>query len=228
MLKSVNMSESQDRLHNGFSPENIDRIYHGQPALTDGQLPVQVLTKRQFQSISHYADGLPYQDITEKLGIAYETLGNHTHKGYKRLGIVKRSQLAGFFPLSPDSEAVGDNKLADLLEENPVVLDVLQAFSVGKQYAQIAAKYGVKERAIRDYVYSVNAIWPNTNDEVLATRIADALRACYVEVIETHPEAAEEINLPALTLPVLAQRESQLRRDFMDAPEPANLTAASP
>ena len=55
--------------------------------------PVDELTPRQLAVAHHVADGLPYKDIAQRLGISPATVRNYAQAIYERLGVHSRHEL---------------------------------------------------------------------------------------------------------------------------------------
>jgi hypothetical protein len=191
-------------LQEGFSPSNIERIYRGEPALVQGQLPIDVLSAGRWEAVSLIVDGLTEREITEEMGIDKREVRLHIAFGLQTLEVVSRSQLAGFFPFETEHPAVADKELANL-PKGP--LETLQALSTGEPYQAIyKAPSGLAH--LKQY-------WPDASGSIAATQIANALRARSVQAVEAEVGALDDKYLKELTLPVVAALEPAFSRLFM-------------
>jgi DNA-binding CsgD family transcriptional regulator len=48
---------------------------------------IHPLSARQYECLMHYGDGLTYQQIADKLGIAYDTVKRHCEETRGKLGV---------------------------------------------------------------------------------------------------------------------------------------------
>lgn len=198
-------------LSEGFSPENIDRIYHGQAALVDGEEPGDVLTPEEFEVLSHVADGLPNGEVAVEMYISPSTASRLVKSGFERLGVLEKFQLAGYFPLGPEHELVKDKKFADFGERNRR-LDTLQGLTVGLDYGRIAADQGLTVPSVETHVSKSTGTWANIRWPLMVTMAVNAMRAKYVRAVEADPEAMEQDLLGDSTLPELKEAEPEILR----------------
>jgi hypothetical protein len=222
VLKFANMSET---LHQGFSRENVERIYHGKPALIDGQLPTEILQGERLQIMSLVAEGLKNREIgavMEEMDV-YD-MRQHIAFGLNQLGIVSRSQLAGFFPFDPEHKAVRGKKLADL-PTGVLGLTIVQDLSIGRPYSEIAAeRYG--SNPLGGALHYLTKVWPDAKGGLLLTRVMNALRASCLQAIETRFGTLEGDYLHRLTLPFLVAVEPAFDLLVMENRGVTNLTPA--
>lgn len=205
------MSET---LHNGFSPGNVERIYRGEPALVDGQLPRDILGVDRWDTLSLIADGLNQREAQAVMGINIYDMRQYTAVGLSRLGIVSRSQLAGFFPMDAEHEAVRNKKLADL-PTKAKSLAILQDLSIGRPYEEVATEFGKGGNGLGGHLAHINQFWPGIRGQVLLSRVANALRTRCVQAVESHFGTLESGYLHEFTLPVLSAIEPAIERQFM-------------
>lgn len=213
MLKSPGMTKAPPSLAEGFSPENVIRIYHGEPALLGRDVPANLLEEREFEAIACLADGLTQREVAEVLGKPGELVERSIQRDRNRLGILDSLQLAGYFPLDPDHGAVGDKKLADL-EAVPHGLDILEAISVGKRNKQIAAAAGINRSHIRKRLSDMEGVWEDVEGGLMLARVAGAIRTRYVRAVEASPGIIQPKHIPLFTLPRLARMEPRIHREF--------------
>lgn len=204
--------ELSDPLVDGFSPENVGRIYHGQPALVDGELPVDVLEAEEFKALSLLADGMTHKAVADALDeTSIGKVRDSLQEGRHRLGIRDMFQVAGYFPLDPGSEEVGAKKLSSL-ERIPAALDILEAISVGKRNKQVAEAASLSGPTARDRLLGIEKVWKE--DGLMATRVANAIRARYVEALEARGGDILPPYALVLTLPTLAKLEAGILKEI--------------
>jgi hypothetical protein len=134
-------------------------------------------------------------------------------EGRNKLGILDTFQLAGYFPLDLEDEAVGSRKLTDLAEI-PRALDVLEAISVGKRNKAVAAAAGITGPAVRGRLAGVEGAWGE--DGLMSVRIANAIRARYVRALESRSGRINSRNISRFTLSSAARLEPSLINAFPD------------
>ncbi|HYH36282.1 MAG TPA: hypothetical protein VD706_02165 [Candidatus Saccharimonadales bacterium] len=196
---------SPQALDEGFSQENISRIYEGIPALIDGREPAEVLTDEQFAVLRGVAHGLEIkqiEEIVERRGVTFDTAANILREGCESLGITHRVQIAGYFPLNPDHALLQNTMLADL---GPGRLDTLQGLSIGLSCDQLDSSYTLSTRT--HYAGSINKAWPHVRNAVTGVAVANALRAKYIKAIEGPTRAVSYDDPDKLTLPELEKAE---------------------
>jgi DNA-binding MarR family transcriptional regulator len=220
------MPELVPKLNEGFGPANRLRIYRGEPALVNGHLPSRFLKEPEIETAYLTADGLSQEEIGEEMNVKEATVSRRLQRVNRHLGIVERHQLAGFFPLDPEDEIVQGKNLADL-KIRPRNLRILQALSVAKPYEMTAREEKITRQTVARNAYRANDMWPDTRNPLDAIRVANAIRARYVEAIEAQPEAAVDIRVRTLTLPVLIELEPRILGELMPGPEVADLTQAA-
>ncbi len=180
--------------------------------MIDGRLPADALEPVEFKALTLAADGLTHKEVTDTLDLhSVNGVRDYLQAGRNRLGILDSFQLAGYFPLDTDDEAVGSKKLAKL-EDIPDVLDILEAISTGKRNKDVAAASGVKGTDVRERLGAVEGIWGE--DGLMSVRIANAIRARYIQALETRSGTIEPRNLARFTLPRLARLEPNLINSF--------------
>lgn len=200
------MTELASDLATGFSPSNTVRIYRGKPALVGHKPPRDVLSKKELETILLVVDeNLTYEELAEARGVAVGTIRTQLYSGYKRLNLVARSQLAGFFPLEGEDrfETVVGKKLSD---QSRTQLSILQALSIGRGYKSISMERGIALSTVGTHIAIAYKKWEE-KEGLGAVRVANALRAHYIEAIEDHPDIAPLRDVRLLTLPRLARLE---------------------
>jgi DNA-binding CsgD family transcriptional regulator len=202
------MNEIAPKLVNGFSPENVERIYRGLPALVEGKEPADVLTDAQFETLSLVADGLCHEEIAEVINTKVSTVYGRNQTGRRRLGVAVTYQLAGFFPLGVEHELVQGKILADL---EPGRLDTFQGLSTGLSFEQLANEtYTFSTR--RRHASSTSKIWPDVQGGIVATAVISALRTKYIRVIEGPSQDVECEDMGIFSLPELVEVEPAVLR----------------
>lgn len=208
------MTEYAPHLDDGFSPANISRIYHGLPALSVGRTPEEALTAKQYAVAEAAADGLTYIEVAETLEMRRGVVRTNLQAVHDKLGLRDSTQLAGFFPMEADYGAIGDKKLGDLTEL-PSALNILEAIAVGKRNSQVAKAVGASTRTVREQVDRINQVWEDIEGPLMTVRVANAIRARYVQAIEDQPGSIEPRHIPMLTLPALAKLEPRIENEFL-------------
>lgn len=195
----------------GFNQENRERIYRGLPALSHDKEPAEILTEDQFAVLRSVAHGLRVGEIAEQRDTSPVAVYKLFGRGYGRLGIVDRHQIAGYFPLDPEHVLLQDVSLTDLGVGR---LDTLQGLSVGLSHDQLAAdpnsKYMIATR--RKHTRSISSVWPDVGSAVTGIVVANALRASYIDAIEGPTLAVPCENLDKLSLPELGKIEPVIVR----------------
>jgi DNA-binding CsgD family transcriptional regulator len=207
------MTKAAPALAEGFDIANIPRIYHGEPALIGGKTPAELLGGRQFKAIACVADGLTRVEVAEILERPTGEVEDDIRSARDRLGILDTFQLAGYFPLDQEHGAIGEKKLADP-EEVPGALDILEAISVGKRNKQVAARAGMSTRTLRERLSDIEEVWEDVEGGLMLARVASAVRARYVNAIESKPGTIGAKHVPLLTLPRLAKLEPRIHSQF--------------
>jgi len=211
------MNKTPPKLVNGFSAENIERIYHGEPATVGGRTPEDVLSDRQFKGLSFVMEGLSHAEIAEEMQIGIQTVGKHIKEGWKRLGVVQRSQLAGYFPINPQDEVLAGQRLEDLkLIHSSAPLEILQALSVGWLNKKIAASRGSKLNTLQSQIWDLGHIWPSFKGPVRPTAAANGLRARYVQAMETGSVSVGLKDIGEATLEKLVEIEPIILQDLAE------------
>lgn len=197
--------EAAPRLDDGFGDDNIWRIYHGRQALIAGWDAQGVLPRRVFEAASYFADGLTAEETAEMMKTKPDETAECLRQAHDGLGIVATHQLAGFFPMDPEYGAVGDKKLGDLLE-SPETLGVLETMSVGRPVVEAES-----------HIEVVEGIWTDIEGDVMAVRVANAIRGRYVQALRANPTTLKDEQVRDLTLPVLARLEPRIEREFFNS-----------
>lgn len=205
------MAQEAPRLTEGFTPDNVWRIYHGRKALINGWDAQGVLPRRVFEATTYFADGLAPDEVAEAMQLPDADMNGYLHEARKRLGITTDYQLAGFFPMSPDYGAVQEKKLGDFTGD-PQTLRVLELMSVGKPVA---------ESDLQPHMEVVEGVWSDIEGGIMAVRVANALRGRYIQAIEAQPGAIPEEGITRLSLPVLAVLEPRIETEFLNPDSPA-------
>jgi DNA-binding CsgD family transcriptional regulator len=165
---------------NGFSPENLERIYLGEPALVDGNPIEDRLSPKKYEVAQLAANGLTYEEIAGELGRSISTVRDHIGGIYKDLGVYSRINLAGFFPIEPDHPILQGKKLSQQSTRNGVrQLQTLEGLSAGKQYKVIAGELSIRESTTRTHIHMALNIWPECQKAVSLVRVANGIRANY-------------------------------------------------
>ena len=142
------------------SPENISRVYSGEPALVGGVAVRAALSPGQFEAAYYVAEDMSTEDIVQETGRPYGTVRDYIHQAYQRLGVSSKTALAPYFPIDPDSPLLDGKRLMDL-ESAPRQLEVLEALSVGQDYKTIAANCRLSDSTVRSHVSRVVHKWPD-------------------------------------------------------------------
>jgi len=143
-----------------FDPENIARIYRGEPALVDGREASAILTPKVFEAASYAAQGFTYQEIADKTGCKHPTAKDKVHEAYGQLGVLFKYGLAPYFPADPNDPLLDGKGLVDL-KYRLSALEILEALSVGRYYGEIAPERGISPSTARDHIKDISKIWPN-------------------------------------------------------------------
>jgi hypothetical protein len=194
----------------GFSPENVERIYRGLPALVDGQEPGALLREDQITAVLGRISGLTLEEVAATEDVGRNAISQRVLAAYRRLGVRANHQAAGYFPLDPDSPLLEGKRLADLV---PGQLDTLQGFSMGFTYEQLVpadSRYTLRSR--RKHTGTINSIWPDVHGGLMGTAVVNALRAKYVKAVEGPSGLVQWQDIDALSLPELVEVEPVIVR----------------
>lgn len=194
----------------GFNSANVKRIYLGQPALIDGKLPENMLSKPCLRTATAYADGLTDGEVAEAMRTDGKTIRERMLVVRRELGVVALPQLAGFFPMEPGYGAIGDKKLSDL-QKVPCALSILEALSVGKYHWQLAAEKDITQQAAKNYEGETGRVWDDIEGGLMATRVANALRSHLLEAAGVGPEDIDLNGAAMYTLSNLALLEPHMQ-----------------
>lgn len=206
MFKNLGGVETQ-----GFNPENIERIYSGEPALIGkAEKPVEdVLSDREYEIANLAAEGLQYNDIALEFSRGITTIRTHLHNIYGSLGIFSKIGLAGFFPLSQESSLLEGKTLAQL---TPNELEVIEGLSVGLPYKVIAARSNRSVSTARTHVHNALKTWPDCKRRTITTtRVANGIRASYVSRINGNGRSIRA-GIGGYALHNLVDHEEKIRR----------------
>lgn len=195
----------------GFEPANIERIYRGQPALIDGREPRDVLSPRQFEALGHVAEGMTYEETAEAMELALPTATEHIRRGYLKTGRPYKTALAAYFPISPDDDLLRDKRLSDL---RPSSLSIIEGLSTGLGYAMVAHKKSIETSSARTATYYAIQAWSEDKGLTKVIRVASALRAGYVRLMEASPFRIEPEYTTGLALTDLAEAEPDIREAY--------------
>jgi DNA-binding CsgD family transcriptional regulator len=191
----------------GFNPENVKRIYLGQPALVDGRPPTDVLSREQLDAVSLIADGLTYTEAAKELQIRQSTLSGRVNRAYGRLGISSSIQLAGFLPLDPDNPMLEDKKLQDLGLGD---LRAVEGLSKGMDTDGVATKLKTTRNSVVSRLnYAATSKWPDCEVPTNVVRVANGLRAVYAQEFAKSGKATDKL-LAGLALNKLVQYEPRI------------------
>jgi len=207
-------------LSDGFSQENVERIYRGEPALVDGQLPVDVLSTERWEALSLNVGGLREGEIRQEMGVDKHDVRLSIALGLSDLGVVSRSQLAGFFPLDQEDPVLAGKNLADL--PGGKARDMLQALTIGQPYQAASLEIGSPN------LNYIRQVWSDIDARgaIALTQIANALRARSVQAIEARLGTIDGEYLREFTLPVVAAIEPAVGRLFIDNTAVTDFTQA--
>lgn len=209
------MSEVTGNGDAGFDPENILRIYRGEPALFDGEEASEVLTPRQLEAASQFARGLKQIAIAENMDITVDTTRVHLRSAYRRLKIVSRHDLVAYFPIDQGDKLLRGKEFADF-EPIPDQLDILEALSVGLSYKQIAEQRKVPVSSLWSRIIYIKSIWPDVRGTVRPLRVANGLRAKYIRAIEAASGEMEPEGIQQFTLPRLMRLEPAILDSYIE------------
>lgn len=205
-------SKNAPALVDGFDPGNVDRIYRGQPALSGGQIPEDVLSRKVFEVMSMATAGSNYRQIADGRSIGISTVRSQLHTGYGRLGVVAKQQLAGFFPIEEGAEILEGKRLEDLGQG--AALNILEDLSVGGHYGQIALSRSISLSTVRTHMHNLNEAWAETNGGLQVLRVANGIRAGYLQAIMNGMTSIELADLGTPTLMNVAEAEPELVRQI--------------
>lgn len=167
----------------GFSPENIERIYLGEPALVGAkEKPAEdVLSDREYEVAQLAVQGFVYKTIAGEVGRSLSMVRTHLHSVYSALGVSSHIELAGFFPLDSDDPLLEGKTLGQI---SPRGLEVTEGLSVGSNYKTIAIGMGISLSTVRTHLHNAMEVWPGCKGKAVnATRIANGVRASYTSRI---------------------------------------------
>jgi DNA-binding CsgD family transcriptional regulator len=199
-----------------FDPENITRIYRGEPALVDGDEVQDVLPPRVFEAASYAAQGLSYQAIADIMGCKHSTVKDGVSIAYSRLGVHHNYGLAPYFPLDPN-DPILEGKRLSRLKGRHVSLKVLESLSMGLDYKEIAVEHGILHDSVRDRIKDVSNVWPGISGASRVIRVANGLRGRYVRAIEFVSGPVEPADMSQLAFPRLAAIEPAILRRYLGA-----------
>ena len=197
---------------NGFSPENLERVYTGEPALVEGsgKLPSEALSVKEFETAGLAAEGMTYEEIAAHLGRSLGTVRSHLRGTYAKLGICTKSGLAGYFPIDPEDPRLAGKTLGQL---GPRTLEVVEGFTQGKVYKTIASDMDVSASTAKTHMHAASKIWVDCPDSPTITRTANGIRADYLRRIN---EAGNDVSrhLSDFALYNLVEYEHRIRELF--------------
>lgn len=197
---------------NGFSPENLERIYVGEPALVGRRerLPSDALTDREFQVAGLAAESLSYEAIALEVGRSIGTIRGQLSLAYKRLGIGTKLGLAGYFPLDRDDPRLQGKTLGQL---SPRVLEAIEILSQGKDYRAISEVMYVEQGTVRGYIKHASGVWTGFQGGLAIIRIANGIRANYARKIAENGKSVSG-HLGSFALHSLVDYEPRIRELF--------------
>lgn len=197
----------------GFTPENLERIYLGQPPLAGvrQRLPEDTLSDREYEVASSAAEDLNYSEIGERVDMKTATVRTHLHSVYTRLGIPSRIALAGFFPLDPEDPLLEGRTLGQLSHRE---LTIIQAISEGLPF-KTAVGPNRNASTARTHISNASKKWVEEgNKSTTIVRIANAIRANYgrsPSIPKKKNGGFTEKSMGRLALPELVPVESRIR-----------------
>jgi DNA-binding NarL/FixJ family response regulator len=195
----------------GFNPENIERIYLGEPALVgDAERAAEdVLSDREYEVAGLAVEGLLYKEIATELSRGVSTVRTHLQSVYSELGIFSKVELAAFFPLDPESHLLEGKTLSQL---TPPQLEIIEGLSVGVPYKTIAASSHRAVSTMRTHMNNASEKWPDCKGRaVTITRVANGIRAFYTSGINGNGRSIRE-NMGGYALHNLVDHEQKIRK----------------
>lgn len=206
-----------NELDQGFSPENIERIYLGEPPLVYGEPIEDALSDRQHQVTKLYAGGLTHQQIAAELGTTQSSTTALLSRAYNLLGVNYVYGLASYFPLDLDDPKL-ENRI--LGEFSPLQLQILEGLSKGLSCTAIAEELNYNRNTVGSNLKRTTSIWSDLDRPLEVIKVANAIRATYTQEY-TRRGGDISKRLGEFALPSIVSYEPQLRNLAGLATEPA-------
>lgn len=193
----------------GFDPENLGRVYLGEPALVGDQerLPEDVLSDREYEIAALAASDKTYKEIAEETGCTVSTVRVHLHNAYGALDIYSKTGLVGYFPFDPGDPRLQGKVLGQLSMRS---LEVVEELSRGKTYGIAAAKLSIGESTARTHVHNAANMWTDCQSAVSIIGVACGIRAAYARKITERGGDISEL-LSKFALSNLVHHEYSIR-----------------
>ena len=209
------MSEVATNNGFGLDPENIARVYRGEPALVGEREVQDVLTPRVFEIASCAAEGLTYQEIADRVDRALPTIRTQLHTAYTEMNVSEKYSLVAYFPPAWDDALLEGKRLVNLEGVTATArLEILESLSTGMHHKAIAHERGIKTSTVRTHIHHIGNIWTDARGSVRTLRAANGLRSRYVRAIESATGTMEPEDIVHLTLPRLVELEPAIRKRY--------------